>query len=199
MDMQINNTHTDVQVGDIIKFGHMGLKERGIVTEVNNGKRCMVTLRVKTYGNSRGYYDQTFTLRKDGSFVAMGWAMDEGKRFANPTPAPAEAPAAKSAVSASVEMAEKALKNARVMAETAFGMAKFNLESVEGELRTAEALALCDQTIANIKERIGIAERELEAARDVIQSIRRAHINVKTTMGYGDLQGLQGCLEADAQ
>tara|TARA_S200002703_G_scaffold134387_3_gene122916 strand:+ start:88 stop:540 length:453 start_codon:yes stop_codon:yes gene_type:complete len=101
------------------------------------------------------------------------------------------------AVAASVEMAEKALKNARVMAETAFGMAKFNLESVERELRTAETLALCDQTIANIKERIGIAERELEASRDVMQRIRRAHINVKATMGYGDLQGLEDCLEAD--
>jgi hypothetical protein len=100
-------------------------------------------------------------------------------------------------VSASVEMAEKALKNARVMAETAFGMAKFNLESVERELRTAQDLALCDQTIANIKERIGIAERELEASRDVMQNIRRAHINVKATMGYGDFQGLQDCLEAD--
>ncbi len=32
-----------------------------------------------------------------------------------------------------------------------------------------------------------------------MQNIRRAHINVKTTMGYGDLQGLKGCLEADAQ
>ena len=101
------------------------------------------------------------------------------------------------AVAASVEMAEMALKNARVMAETAFGMAKFNLESVERELRTAEDLALCDQTIANIKERISIAERELEASRDVMQNIRRAHINVKATMGYGDLQGLQDCLEAD--
>lgn len=100
-------------------------------------------------------------------------------------------------VSASVAMAEKSLKNARVLAETAFGLAKFNLESVEGELRTAESLALCDQTIANIKERIGIAEREMEASRDVMQRIRRAHINVKATMGYGDLQGLQDCLEAD--
>jgi len=100
-------------------------------------------------------------------------------------------------VSASVAMAEKSLKNARVLAETAFGLAKFNLDSVERELRTAEALALCDQTIANIKERIGIAKRELEASRDVLQSIRRAHINVKATMGYGDLQGLQDCLEAD--
>jgi len=100
-------------------------------------------------------------------------------------------------VSASVAVAEKSLKNARVLAETAFGLAKFNLDSVERELRTAEALALCDQTIANIKERIGIAKRELEASRDVLQSIRRAHINVKATMGYGDLQGLQDCLEAD--
>ena len=100
-------------------------------------------------------------------------------------------------VSASVAMAEKSLKNARVLAETAFGLAKFNLDSVERELRTAEALALCDQTIANIKERIGIAEREMEASRDVMQRIRRAHINVKATMGYGDLQGLQDCLEAD--
>jgi len=98
-------------------------------------------------------------------------------------------------VSASVAMAEKSLKNARVLAETAFGLAKFNLESVEGELRTAEALALCDQTIANIKERIGIAEREMQASLDVLQSIRRAHINVKATMGYGDLQGLQDCLD----
>jgi len=98
-------------------------------------------------------------------------------------------------VSASVAMAEKSLKNARVLAETAFGLAKFNLESVEGELRTAEALALCDQTIANIKERISIAEREMEASRDVMQRIRRAHINVKATMGYGDLQGLQDCLD----
>jgi len=100
-------------------------------------------------------------------------------------------------VSASVAVAEKSMKNARVLAETAFGLAKFNLDSVERELRTAEALALCDQTIANIKERIGIAKRELEASRDVLQSIRRAHINVKATMGYGDLQGLQDCLEAD--
>jgi len=100
-------------------------------------------------------------------------------------------------VSASVAVAEKSLKNARVLAETAFGLAKFNLDSVERELRTAEALALCDQTIANIKERIGIAKRELEASRDVLQSISRAHINVKATMGYGDLQGLQDCLEAD--
>lgn len=101
------------------------------------------------------------------------------------------------AVEANVSLAEQMLKNARVLAETAFGMAKFNLESVERELRTAETLALCDQTIANIKERIGIAERELEASRDVMQNIRRAHINVKATMGYGDLQGLQDCLEAD--
>lgn len=101
------------------------------------------------------------------------------------------------AVAANVEMAEMMLNNARVLAETGFGMAKFNLESVERELRTAETLALCDQTIANIKERIGIAERELEASRDVMQSIRRAHINVKCTMGYGDFQGLQDCLEAD--
>ena len=90
MDMKINNTHTDVQVGDIIKFGHIGMrKTAGIVTEVTNGKRCMVTLRVKTYGNRKGYYDQIFTLRKDGNFVAMGWAMDEGQRFPNPTPPPA--------------------------------------------------------------------------------------------------------------
>ena len=119
------------------------------------------------------------------------------------------------AVAASVEMAEMALKNARVMAETAFGMAKFNLESVERELRTAEDLLKvyteCDlksnsgkqvlreakEYVANIKERISIAEREMEASRDVMQNIRRAHINVKATMGYGDLQGLQDCLEAD--
>ena len=101
------------------------------------------------------------------------------------------------AVEASVSLAEQTLKSARVLAETGFKLARFNLESVEGELRTAENLALCDQTIANIKERIQIAERELEAARDVMQSIRRAHINVKCTMGYGDLQGLQDCLEAD--
>lgn len=121
------------------------------------------------------------------------------------------------AVSASVEMAEKALKSARVMAETAFGLAKFNLESVERELRTAEDLLKvyteCDlksdsgkqvlrdakECVANTKERVAIAEREMEASRDVMQDIRRAHINVKTTMGYGDLQGLKGCLEADAQ
>ncbi len=100
-------------------------------------------------------------------------------------------------VAASVEMAEMALKNARVMAETAFGMAKFNLESVERELRTARTMPLVSETIANIKERIGIAERELEASRDVMQNIRRAHINVKATLGYGDFQGLQECLEAD--
>lgn len=99
-------------------------------------------------------------------------------------------------VAANIEMAEMMLKNARVLAETGLGMAKFNLESVERELRTAETLALCDQTIANIKERISIAERELEASRDVVQTIRRAHINVKVTMGYGDLQGLRDCLES---
>jgi hypothetical protein len=118
-------------------------------------------------------------------------------------------------VSASVAMAEKSLKNARVLAETAFGLAKFNLDSVERELRLAEArLDIHNRTqfkseagkqlnreakeeVANIKERVRIAQRELEASRDVMQSIRRAHINVKATMGYGDLQGLQDCLEAD--
>ena len=118
-------------------------------------------------------------------------------------------------IAASVEMAETMLKNARVLAETAFGMAKFNLESVERELRCAEdRLSIYDgitmksesgkqnqrdakECVANIKERISIAERELEASRDVMQNIRRAHINVKATMGYGDLQGLQDCLEAD--
>lgn len=103
MDMKINNTHTDIQVGQIVKFGHMGLNEFGCVTEVTNGKRCMVTLRVKTYGNSKGYYEQTFTLRKDGNFVAMGWAMDEGKRFANPTPAPA-VPTEEEALAAQIEV-----------------------------------------------------------------------------------------------
>ena len=119
------------------------------------------------------------------------------------------------AVEANISLVEKSLKNARVLAETAFGMAKFNLESVERELRTAEGLlkvytecnlksesgkqVLRDakESVANIKERIAIAERELEASRDVMQNIRRAHINVKATMGYGDLQGLQDCLEAD--
>jgi len=118
-------------------------------------------------------------------------------------------------VAASVEMAEKSLKNARVLAETAFGLAKFNLDSVERELRLAEArLDIHNRTqfkseagkqlnreakeeVANIKERVSIAEREMQASRDVMQSIRRAHINVKATMGYGDLQGLQDCLEAD--
>ena len=92
-------------------------------------------------------------------------------------------------VSASVQMAEMALKNARVMAETAFGLAKFNLESVERELRAGLEVS---------KERIRIAQQELEASRDVMQNIRRAHINVKATMGYGDLQGLQDCLNADS-
>ena len=118
-------------------------------------------------------------------------------------------------VAASVEMAEKSLKNARVLAETAFGMAKFNLESVERELRMAEDLLKvyieCDlksdagkqvlrdgkERVANTKERVRIAALELEAAKDVMQNIRRAHINVKATMGYGDLQGLRDCLEAD--
>jgi len=120
-------------------------------------------------------------------------------------------------VAASVEMAEMMLKNARVMAEAAFGMAKFNLDSVKTELSVAEerlsiydGISMKSETgklnhrdakdcVANIKERMSIAEREMEASRDVMQSIRRAHINVKATMGYGDLQGLQGCLEADAQ
>ena len=97
---------------------------------------------------------------------------------------------------ATIEMVEMHLKNARVLAETAFGMAKFNLESVERELRTAEA-RLSIEVVANTKERVGIAERELEAARDVMQSIRLAHIDVKCTMGYGDLQGLQDCVESD--
>ena len=115
---------------------------------------------------------------------------------------------------ATIEMVEMHLKNARVLAETAFGMAKFNLESVERELRTAEdRLSIYDgigmksesgkeiardakEVVANTKERVGIAERELEAARDVMQSIRLAHIDVKCTMGYGDLQGLQDCIES---
>ena len=81
-------------------------------------------------------------------------------------------------IAASVEMAETMLKNARVLAETAFGMAKFNLESVERELRCAEdRLSIYDgitmksesgkqnqrdakECVANIKERISIAERE---------------------------------------
>lgn len=87
--MQINNTNTDIQVGTIIEFGHIGMpKTFGKVIEVNNGSRCSVTLRVPA-SNSRGFFDQTFTLRKSGTFVAMGFAMDEGERFANPTPAPA--------------------------------------------------------------------------------------------------------------
>lgn len=119
------------------------------------------------------------------------------------------------AVEANVALAEQALKNARILAETAFGMAKFNLESVERELRCAEARLNvygdytpksevgkqlkqeAEDCVANTKERVRIAERELEASRDVMQNIRRAHINVKATMGYGDLQGLQDCLEAD--
>ena len=43
---------------------------------------------------------------------------------------------------ATIEMVEMHLKSARVLAETAFGMAKFSLESIESELRTAEALCL---------------------------------------------------------
>ncbi len=87
------------------------------------------------------------------------------------------------AVEANVSLAEKALKNARVLAETAFGMAKFNLESVQTELRCAEARLNvygeytpkseigkqlkqeAKECIANTKERVRIAERELEAAK----------------------------------
>ena len=52
---------------------------------------------------------------------------------------------------ATIEMVEMHLKSARVLAETALGMAKFSLESIESELLTAEALCLCDQTKRNIQ------------------------------------------------
>jgi len=91
---------------------------------------------------------------------------------------------------ATIEMVEMHLKNARVLAETAFGMAKFNLESIEGELRTAEALCLCDQTKRNIQEREEVALDELIAAKCVLADIKRAHINLKSSIGMGDFSAL---------
>jgi len=91
---------------------------------------------------------------------------------------------------ATIEMVEMHLKNARVLAETAFGMAKFNLESIEGELRTAEALCLCDQTLSNIREREMLAVEELVAAKCVMIDLKRAHINLKSSIGMGEFSSL---------
>ena len=91
---------------------------------------------------------------------------------------------------ATIEMVEMHLKSAIVLADTAFGMAKFSLESIESELRTAEALCLCDQTKRNIQEREAVALDELVAARSTMNDIRRTHINLKSSIGMGDFSAL---------
>ena len=82
---------TTIAINDTITFGAVGAprKTQGRVVEVKrfgfNGLKVRVTLRVLTTANRMGFYDKTFTLRKNNNFVAEGYTMDEGDRFANPT------------------------------------------------------------------------------------------------------------------
>lgn len=69
--LQMKQMETNFKVGDRIKASHMGYDKRGTIVRIT--KRKIYALMDST---TTGYLDQ-YSLRKDNTFVAVGYSMDD--------------------------------------------------------------------------------------------------------------------------